>query len=424
MSVYIAINAKRPRIAGGGRDYSAGCGKLTVLARFSVAILILIAILTVSPIKLTSTADAAPGIAVPADSYLTLATTSNDTTLAVTPGTGFQLSTVGNTAAYYATTNNFNGYTITFITADDDKTLVNTDNSSYIINSIASPVEQSDFLPTDSTLINHWGIKPNMYYSGGTTIANTSTILPVPGDDGLILNVTDTANGSTAERYSIAIGAMADGTLPAGTYTRTATLTMIPNPIYYTITYDKNTTDTVTNLPLEDSGSATATKISISSLTPERAHYAFQGWCLGTVTTTSGTDTCSGTTFQPGDDFGIDQTTSNVSTLYAMWNINSYTVTYGTTTGIDSVTLNGGVACTTALSDGGCSKALTYGQTYDLVAAPSTGYSFTSWNAGTNGTIANTGATGATTTYTVGGGDSTITPTATINKYTDRKSVV
>ena len=58
---------------------------------------------------------------------------------------------------------------------------------------------------------------------------------------------------------------------------------------------------------------------------------------------------------------------------------------------------------------------LTYGQSYNLVATPSTGYSFTSWNAGSYGTIANTSA--ASTTYTVGAGASTITPTATINKY-------
>jgi uncharacterized repeat protein (TIGR02543 family) len=59
---------------------------------------------------------------------------------------------------------------------------------------------------------------------------------------------------------------------------------------------------------------------------------------------------------------------------------------------------------------------LTEGESYNLVATLATGYNFASWDAGTNGSIANTSS--ASTTYTVGNGDSAITPSATPKTYT------
>ena len=90
-----------------------------------------------------------------------------------------------------------------------------------------------------------------------------------------------------------------------------------------------------------------------------------------------------------------------------------YTVTIKTATGISKVTLNG-VECTSA---SGCQVTnLTEGETYTLVATLATGYNFSTWSTPENGTIA--GATTASTTFTVGGGDTTITPSATPKTYT------
>ena len=90
-----------------------------------------------------------------------------------------------------------------------------------------------------------------------------------------------------------------------------------------------------------------------------------------------------------------------------------YSVTIKTVTGISKVTLNG-VECT---STSGCMvNNLTEGESYNLVATLATGYNFASWDAGTNGSIANTSS--ASTTYTVGNGDSAITPSATPKTYT------
>ena len=333
---------------------------------------------------------AAPGVTKLSTTSITLATTVADTSLTLIPGTGFNLSTTADTAAFDVITDNFTGYSISLSAADNDQTLVNTTNSAYTISSITTPIDQSNFLPTNPTLINHWGIKPNRYYdtTTSTTITNTSTILPAPNTAGTMLDVTNTAN-STANNYAIAIGAMVDGSKPSGTYTRAATLTATANPIYYTLNFDKNTTDTVTNLPETQTGSTTATTITIPSTTPERANYEFIGWCKGTTTTTSGVDTCTdgasgtGTVFQPGDDYGIDQTVENTSTLYAMWSIDTVTVTLTAGTGIDTVAITG-----TGVESGGAAGStstatVAYGGEIIITATPTTTYKFDNWTGDT-----------------------------------------
>ena len=90
-----------------------------------------------------------------------------------------------------------------------------------------------------------------------------------------------------------------------------------------------------------------------------------------------------------------------------------YSATIKTSTGISKVTLNG-VECT---STSGCVVTnLTEGETYTLVATLETGYNFGSWSTPENGTISS--STSASTSYVVGGGDSTITPSATPKSYT------
>ena len=295
------------------------------LVAFSAVALVVLSLMTINPLYFgDGRASAAPGTPKLSTTYITLSSTATGTSLAPVPGTGFNLSDAANTAAFDVTTDNFTGYSIKITAADNDRTLVNTTNSSQVIDSIAEPTAQSDFVATDQTLINHWGIKPNKYYDNGSTITNTETIFPAPNETGLELDVTSTANASVANTYSVAVGAMLDNSVPSGTYTRETTIVVIPNPVYYVLSYHKNTGDNVTNLPEPDSGSTTSNKIIISNTAPERASYAFSGWCLGTTTTTNGVDSCDGTVFQPGDEFGIDQTVENTSTLYAMWQVNAF----------------------------------------------------------------------------------------------------
>ncbi|MDO5480390.1 MAG: hypothetical protein Q4F58_01825, partial [Candidatus Saccharibacteria bacterium] len=126
--------------------------------------------------------------------------------------------------------------------------------------------------------------------------------------------------------------------------------------------------------------------------------------------------TCSwaeGSPSGPQTAGGVSITISSDTTFYAVCTPNPYDITIKTVTGISKVTLNG-VDCT---SSTGCTvSGLIFDQSYNLVAEVEPGYTFASWSAGSYGSISDTTAT--STSYTVGAGNSTITPSVTINKYT------
>ena len=294
-------------------------GRRTFLA--SLFLIAAISLLTVYPLPFFNGASiAGPGTSKLSTSTITVTTGGTDTSaISLVPGGGFKLSDAEHTASYDITTDNFNGYKVKLVASDDDKKLVNTADPNYAISSIESSTLSTAF-PT-----NKWGIKPNKYYDGTSVITNTDTLLPDPGTTGQILDITNVANPTTPNTYTIAVGAKVDGSVVSGTYTRTNTITVTPNEIFYTINYNKNTDDTVTNMPGAQSSSTTLTKITLDSATPAREHFEFAGWCDGTTGVNGGEATCSGTVYQPGADFGIDQTTENITTLYAMWNGEEYT---------------------------------------------------------------------------------------------------
>ncbi|MBR3056156.1 hypothetical protein IKG64_02555 [Candidatus Saccharibacteria bacterium] len=85
----------------------------------------------------------------------------------------------------------------------------------------------------------------------------------------------------------------------------------------YSITYNDGI---ISNMPANTSASSYDENVPISSQTPTRAGYTFLGWCNTLPTTTDGTDSCSGTTYSPGGNFVINQTTTaNSLSLYTMW---------------------------------------------------------------------------------------------------------
>ncbi|MBR3158457.1 MAG: InlB B-repeat-containing protein [Atopobiaceae bacterium] len=136
-----------------------------------------------------------------------------------------------------------------------------------------------------------------------------------------------------------------------GSYTGNAALTLyaIWNR---TVTYNKNTTDTVGSLP----SSQTAVKssaITLSSNTPTRTNYVFYHWNTGT--------TNAGTTYAKGGSYAANK--PNV-TLYAIWNPILY------------YKANGG-------SGADQSQTKTYGTAATLKAADTfsnEGYTFKRWN--------------------------------------------
>ena len=120
--------------------------------------------------------------------------------------------------------------------------------------------------------------------------------------------------------------------------------------------------------------------------------------------TKSGSGTLSGSTFTVGAGTATLYPASGSATAA------KYTITIKTATGISSVSLNG-TSCT---STSGCNVSnLIYGQSYTLAATVDTGYTFSSWSA-TKGTIDDNNIS---TTYRVGAGNATITPSASISTH-------
>ena len=102
----------------------------------------------------------------------------------------------------------------------------------------------------------------------------------------------------------------------------------ILNPHYsyadtkYSITYDDNV---VTNMPVDSSNKTHSSTIPLPNITPKRTGYKFLGWCNSIPTTTNGTDSCTGTIYNPNGDgtnltYTLDQTGGpNTLSLTAMW---------------------------------------------------------------------------------------------------------
>ena len=228
----------------------------------------------------------------------TFASTSSNITVRTTYAHGYTLGIAAKTA--------------------NSNALINTNDSSKTIPSITSAISESTF-SGNTSYNNKWGYSPSKYNSAANTnylVAPTSTTMAT-------LDKTSAAN-STDNTYTIKLGARIDGTLAPGTYENTFVFTVTPNATPYTINYNKNTTDTVTNMPTPNpqTGETFATTVNISNTVPARDGYLFKGWCSAQVAEGA---TCSGTTYNPDGggtslSWTIDQTAvTNTLNLYAMW---------------------------------------------------------------------------------------------------------
>ena len=257
----------------------------------------------------TQPTEAATGSSQSSSLTLDLASSSASVDLLVTdPEGSFAVSS--SNAEFNVTTNNFTGYTLSIMSSNDEGLLTSTNGSS--LSSITSAISLDTF--AGSTSYNgKWGYRPSIY----NAVANTS-FLPSPTTTATTLDTTTAPNTSIPNYYTIEIGVRSDYTTASSSYTNTFIITAVSNPINYTISYNSNTSDNVTNMPSTQSSSTMATNIVLSSNIPVRDGYDFMGWCT-VAPDTATPETCTGTTFQPGGDFGIDQTTLNNTTLYAMW---------------------------------------------------------------------------------------------------------
>ena len=373
--------------------HSRNLNRTGLLSAFTFLLLALTCLFPIS--KSEQTTEAVTGTVQSSSLTLNVSSSAASVELDVNSNTGtFASSTTDNSAVFSVTTNNFSGYTLTISGNDDEGKLYDSTKQNFLT-SLANATSEADFSSTSNTNLNgQWGYKPSKFNS----VANAN-YLPAPTTTASTLDTTSVAN-PTANNYSISLGLRADYTTTADTYSNSFIITAVPNPIAYVITYDANTADTVSNMPAAQNSTTSATSITLSDKTPTRENYDFKGWCT-VAPTTANPDTCAGTTFQPGDTYGIDQTNENITTLYAMWKINAYTVTFSAGTGGSvnrtTQTVPYGAAITTN------SNIITVNGT-DATATAATGYSFSSW---TN----NCGST-------MPANDCTITANFTKNNYT------
>lgn len=347
--------------------------KAGLLSSFTFLLLALTCLFPIS--KGEQSTEAVTGTA--QSSSLTLSVADNTASVELdvnsTEGT-FASSTAENSASFSVTTNNFSGYTLSITGGDDDGKLYDA-TKKYSLEPLTSATSEADFSST-ANLNGKWGYKPSKFNS-----AVNENYLPAPTTTASTLDKTSAAN-TTANDYTISLGLRANYATAANTYSNAFVITAVSNPIAYVITYNSNTTDTVSNMPATQNSTTSATSITLTNTRPTRTNYSFLGWCNAKPTTANSTDSCSGTTFQPNGVYGIDKTTENNTILYAMWKADSFNVNFAAGTGgtVDRSTQSvpHGLAITTSSNTVAINGVTT-------TATPSTGYQFSSWtnNCGT-----------------------------------------
>ena len=228
------------------------------------------------------------------------------------------------------TTTHAAGYTLT-AKASNSTNLEGTNGGSIpSITSAVSPTNYADNTYASSHNLNDtWAYKPSVLYNASTQTTNPNTdYLPSPGT-GTAQSPIDTlavTNDANDGNYTVSIGARVSTATAIDEYSNQFVFAVVGNPTPYAITYNKNTTDTVTNMPTNHTTSdpgATGETVTIDSTVPVRDGYNFKGWC----STTTSDDTCSGTVYNPDGggtslNLTINQTSStNAFTLYAMWKV-------------------------------------------------------------------------------------------------------
>ena len=269
--------------------------------------------------------------------------TTSTLTISVTDSVSLNIlpnGTTGTFATSDTSTNNISvsttngtGYTLGIKASTEGSNALNGANSTSIpSHTITSGVSETNYnddtYASTNNLNNTWGYRPsklnstaNSNYLPGPTSASTA----------ITLDKTTSANPTSANNYNLAIGVRVDGNTAAGAYSNTFIITVVANPSIYSITYNKNTTDTVSNMPTNVVNQETSSEtVTLANNTPTRTGYTFQDWC--TVQVADGAD-CTGTSYSAGDNWTIDQTqASNSLSLYARWkaSTNQYCTNWAT----------------------------------------------------------------------------------------------
>ena len=332
--------------------------------------LLLLATISIFPIThKPDQAEATPGtVEIPT---LTISTESINVDLTPTSSLGtFAKSPDANISV---STSNYTGYELKIKALDsvNPTKLINTNDSTYYLDTIENATTESDFMANTTSAANDyngkWGYLPSIIYDNTTSsYINNTNYLPSPTDTTYdILNHTTAANGSdntctdplstacSTHAYTIALGARADYTKPNGVYTNPYELIAVANPIAYAITYysynDNTGNNEVVGTQASETGTATVTlspTLNSSTLVSgntivrnglDANSYTFKSWCLGTVNSTAEyapATTCTGTEYANGSSIAgatlpIDPTIDNTDIkLYAVWDPTTFNEAY------------------------------------------------------------------------------------------------
>lgn len=210
-------------------------------------------------------------------------------------------------------------------------------------------------LSANKTLYARWKvvkytIMTDVSGSGTATIAGEDIVEEDCGTTNLALVATPTSgyyfNGWTKSPNNstggtIANAANASTTYNVGTADATLTANFLP---YLHVTYDKNTSESVTNLPTDATDYKKNQSVSISGNEVSRSGYAFRGWATSASRANTGT-----VDYTRGQSSAFSITTN--TTLYAVWcqdisggslTVSGTTPTFSYSTGKGSCTFSWG----------------------------------------------------------------------------------
>ena len=198
-----------------------------------------------------------------------------------------------------------------------------------------NPVSEANFSAANSAYQNQWGISRawnetihDTALSGGDITSYFS--VPVNGTTITLRDDVDTTSSNS--RTNFGVGVNVNTAKIAGVYENRLVFTAVGNPlpVDYTLTFDKNTSDTVANLPepMTDTVIAQSKTFTIPNTTPTREGYQFIGWSRS-ATERQGTGSGPDGLYVAGDSFTVlsdDQSGSGTTTrftgsatLYAIW---------------------------------------------------------------------------------------------------------
>lgn len=201
------------------------------------------------------------------------------------------------------------GYTVKRV-AVNGATINKNDDGSYTVSKVttAQTVEVVvDELPVYIVIYN----SNNSQYAFQRVTAGSKAALPAaPKVEGYTFGGWYTEQNGAGTQFTAETGITGDITVYAKLTANT-----------YQINYNKNTTDTVANMPTGNQNKTHGKAEKLSETVPTREGYTFLGW--GT------TEKATAASYQPGDMYSVD----GDITLYAVWQQNTYTITLPSGTG-------------------------------------------------------------------------------------------